>query len=78
MTIPKMLEDPRDIISVCFNFPEAGPFRVGSNCSKIEAYGEQGEYCLVPWMALWDGDSIFLRIPASILTIEYRKEKSGG
>ena len=29
---------------------------VGKNCSRIESYLENGEYCGIPYIRVWDGD----------------------
>lgn len=69
-----LLEDDREIAAVSFGYP--GGFSVGSyGVTKILAYGEPGEFCMLPWVAVYKGDTIIHRIPANIIRITYKKGK---
>ncbi|MFA6167777.1 MAG: hypothetical protein WC700_14245 [Gemmatimonadaceae bacterium] len=61
---PTILGDTRTIQYVLF--PGGGNYHVGlSNVTRIEAYGESGEFCPVPWLRVWEGDFLAVRFPAS-------------
>jgi myo-inositol-hexaphosphate 3-phosphohydrolase len=72
-----ILNDDREIQSVFYpgeeieGFSVIGPFSQGGTITKIVAYSETGENAYVPWIAVYKGDSIFVRIPASQVTIAY-------
>jgi len=67
-----MLEDSRPIRSVHFNNAEGGMYEVGMmGCTKIEVYGEPGEYCNKPWIAIYKGYELTSRIPAGMVQIVY-------
>lgn len=39
--------------------------------TKITAYGEPGEYCLIPFYAVYKDDEIIMRVPAAKLAVFY-------
>jgi len=44
---------------------------------KVEPYGEPGEYCALPWFAIWKGGQIIARINAiAIGEVYYAKNKN--
>lgn len=66
----QILEDKRKIARVVFD--EYSFYEVGSGgVEKIEAYGEPGEYCLVPWIAIIVNGVVSCRFHASQGTIVY-------
>ncbi len=72
MTKSEMIEDPRTIGTV--NDDEAGMTvaSVGSRgVTKIECYGEPGEYSYVPFIKVWKGEHLAFRRRALGLTIYY-------
>ena len=67
-----MLDDTRPIKLVSFNDEYGSQYEVNAGgCTKIEAYGEPGEFCLIPWLAVWVGDEIRTRIPAIMVQVVY-------
>lgn len=42
--------------------------------TKIVAYDEHGQYGWVPWYAVYQGDEIFERIPATEWGVQYKQE----
>lgn len=42
--------------------------------TKIEAYEEKGPLDFMPWIAVWMGNAIELRVPAWRVAIDYREE----
>lgn len=66
-------DDPRPITAVWYE-GDFGGWRVGDlayNCTRIVAYKEHGQGDFVPWLAVYSGDEIIARIPASMVTIRY-------
>lgn len=67
-----MLEDQRPIKGIYFNDAEGGCYEVGiMGCTRIEVYGEPGEYCNKPWIAIYKSDELTTRIPAGMAQIVY-------
>ena len=65
----KLTEDKREIKSVCGHGIR---WDVGvDGVTKIEAYDEMGQMSYVPWIAIWVGDTIILRMDAQGKTICY-------
>ncbi len=36
-------------------------FNLGSRCTHILEVEENGEFCLIPWVEVWDGGKLLLR-----------------
>ena len=36
-------------------------FTVGCGCTEIREVEENGEYCYLPWVEVWDGDKLLAR-----------------
>lgn len=77
-TLPKghtaLSNDPRKIMSVETMGEGAANYRWvrnDSRVSKIEAYDEHGQMDWVPWIAIFHGDEIWVRLPAHNLKISY-------
>jgi hypothetical protein len=71
--VKRMLEDDREIIALYW--PDGRRHIVGDSygVTKLEVYGEPGDYgCVLPWIALWVGEQLNLRVPAGHVTIEYK------
>jgi len=67
-----IIEDEREIKALYFDDEEGSQFVVGEfEITKIEAYGEPAEYCLVPWFAVYRGDQIHQRLPAGRVRVVY-------
>ncbi len=70
--IEKLLEDERPIKAVYYNDGEGGCHVVGQfDCTKIEAYNEEGLRSMMPYIAVWHEDKIKHRIPAYMVQISY-------
>jgi len=68
-----IIEDQREIGGVYFDDEEGSRFQVGENgVTSIKAYGENAEYCLVPWLAIYRGEEIWQRLPAGRVRIYYK------
>lgn len=71
----EMINDPREILTVN---DEEGGMTVASiglkGVTKIECYGETGEYGWIPFIKVWKGEEIAFRRPALKLTIYYAAE----
>ncbi len=53
------------------------PYQVGMGCTEIREVEENGEYCLIPWAEVWDGDQLLARFNQHKLEhIIYKKESS--
>jgi hypothetical protein len=44
-------------------------------CDKIEVYEEPGQMSMVPWVRIFKGDEIWVRIPVSLCAIGYKVSK---
>jgi hypothetical protein len=74
--IQSMLDDPREIEFVCFDDADGSFFQVGvQECTKIAVYREAGQGGYVPFVAVYENDSLRWRFPASMVQIRYRKEQ---
>ena len=72
--IKTMLEDDRPITQIYWDDEEGSVLSVGDfGVTKIVAYGEPGEFCLVPWLAVYKGKEISQRIPSRLVRIVYEK-----
>lgn len=67
----KIVDDLRPIQSVVTLGGEAGEWwAVGrGNTTRIEAYHENGQMALVPWLAIYEGDEIVFRVNGA--AVEY-------
>jgi len=78
----KILDDRRPISSLGWG-PGGADMAVTvgrSGCTRIVAYGEPGEYCLIPWFAAYYGEEKEprQRFPASgVIYVEYAPDKEG-
>lgn len=67
-----MLDDPRTIRLVNDDVGGQNLFGVGMRgVTRIECYGEPGEHCFKPWLAIYKGDTIIARMAARDVTIYY-------
>ena len=78
MKLKDILNDEREIVAI---YPADGslgwtieePYHQALHVDKIEAYGEPGEYCALPWFALWEDGQIIARINAmAVSDVHYR------
>ena len=61
-----MLQDTRAIESVWLSVENGLSWTVGQfGVEKIEAYGEPSQRAYVPWLAIWIGGEISLRVNAA-------------
>ena len=67
----ELMRDERPITSIWYMAENGGGHEVGSNCSRIEAYGEPGQMADVPWIAIYDKDGVILRVGAHHVSIHY-------
>ena len=67
----QIYEDDRLIKVIYYNnFEDC--HRVGEmGCTKIEAYGENGYNSPISFLAVWYGDKILYRLPATMVQINY-------
>ncbi len=63
--------DSRPIRRVFFVNGSNGYEVDGIGVTKIEAYDEHGEQAFVPWVAVFCGDDIIIRIPARAVSVHY-------
>jgi len=76
--IKPIIEDEREILLIHFDDDEGSCFSTGDcgsalGITKIVAYGEPAEYCLVPWLAIYKGEEIWQRLPAGRVRIVYKE-----
>ena len=72
MKTTTMLEDERPIKGIYYNDAVGTCYEVGVfGCTKIEIYGEPGDYCYKPWIAVYKGDELTTRIPAGMAQVVY-------
>ena len=58
-----ILKDKREIKSVTSSLIDSPEYCVGKyGITKIEAYGEPGMYCDLPWVRIFKGDEVVVRI----------------
>ena len=70
--VVEMIDDKRPITTVLFNDERGCMYQVGMRgCTKIVVYGEPGEFCMKPWVAVYAGEEILTRIPAGQVQIVY-------
>lgn len=63
MNEPSKMESRPAIASICYTSPEGNPcqFIVARNCTQIRETQENGEYCPIPWLEVWDRDTLVAR-----------------
>ena len=67
----EIIEDKRPIESIWYE--PGAHYKVGQNgVTKIESYGEVGEYEWQPWLKVFKGEEIYARIPAKQVAIIYQ------
>lgn len=65
-------EDERPIKAIYWPGEGAGGFTAGEyGCTKIVAYDENGSMSHVPWIAVFKGDEIAVRLPADQVSVHY-------
>lgn len=71
----QMLQDKRKIISVQNDYAEVTMWAIGKNgVTKIECYPEPGEYCEIPYLAIYQGEFLYQRSPAARFRIVYEDD----
>lgn len=75
MHLPKgntqLSQDDRTITAVWW-VAESGGIRVGeAGVTSIEAYDESGHMACIPWIAVYEGTHLRMRIPADAVSIQY-------
>lgn len=71
--VKKILQDDREIAELWFPGAGAG-FRVGQEgVTRIVAYGEPGLHCELPYFAVWFGDHLNNRVPATTAVVVYKE-----
>lgn len=65
-------DDPREIEGVYYPGEDGGCYRKGnSGVTRIVAYREHGQGDFVPYFAIYRGDEIAHRVPASFVEVGY-------
>ena len=73
--IKKIHEDDREIEALHWNDPDGSCFHAGMfECTKIVAYGEPGIHCDLSFFAVYTGDEIISRVPATQVQVSYKKK----
>jgi len=69
-----ILSDKRPIESVCMS--DDSGWQVGrSDITKIVPYAEPGQGAFVPWLEIWRGDHLIVRVnAATVSSVHYRKD----
>lgn len=52
----------QEIASIEIGGDEIGYFSVGSSCDKIEQIWREGEYCLIPYVRVWNNGQCIAEI----------------
>ncbi len=78
--IKKIYEDDRAINGIHWNDSEGSCFIVGIfDCTKIVAYGERGLHYDTSFFAVYKGEEIISRVPATQVQVVYaEKEQTDG
>lgn len=77
MSAPCLIyDDPREIASIWFPGEGAGGWQTARpdahfGCSRIVAYREHGQGDYVPYYAVYRGEEIIARVPASFVAVHY-------
>lgn len=64
MNEPTPISSRPAIVEICYISADGNPhtLRVGSNgITEIRETQEGGEYCLIPWLEVWAGDTLTAR-----------------
>jgi hypothetical protein len=66
MNEPSAMATRTPIERITYISAEGNPhvFQVGAlgrNCSEIREVQENGEFCLIPWLEVWEGDRLIAR-----------------
>lgn len=69
----EILEDKREIESICWNTEDGACYRAQDGYT-IEAYGEAGMHCYLPYFAVKKHDVIIARVPAWQVSVHYKVE----
>lgn len=65
--------DTREIAGAYWPVEGTEGFTVGVNgVTRIEAYDENGQMAMVPWVAVFKGDQICCRAPAAQMSVHYK------
>ena len=69
----ELTKDERTIKSVWFLNEGGGGYEVGDRfgTTKITAYAESGHMAMIPWIAIWKGNEISVRVTAEAVIIHY-------
>lgn len=74
MQLPKgqteLSRDTRPIKQILWPSDEGAMVGV-HGVTKIEAYDESGHMACIPWLAVFNGEEIAMRVPADQVTIQY-------
>lgn len=74
--VPQMLADKGEIVSAYYDSVENFCFKVGeAGVTAIKIYAEPGQYCQLPWLAVYKGDKIIARAPAGHVSIHYKESE---
>ena len=63
-----ILDDKRRIKLICWNNAEDAQYGEGY---YIEAYGEPGIHCMIPYFKVSVGDEVIARVPAWQVSVHY-------
>ena len=75
--IPLIYDDPRPISGIYYHGEDAGGYSVDmSGVTRISAYREHGQSDFTPFFAVFQGDHLQARVPASAVTVTYAKAQS--
>lgn len=66
-----ILDDKRPIDTICWNNAEDTQYSTKYGY-EIEAYGEPGMYCCIPFFAVKKGGIIIARVPAWQVSVHYK------
>ena len=68
----ELSRDQRPINAIYWAAEGADWFEVGrNNITAIRAYDENGQMSHIPWLAVYRGDEIVVRVPAEQVSIHY-------
>ena len=68
----ELTKDPRPITEVHWIAGSGGHSIGYHGVTKIEAYCECGHWSMIPWIAVYKGDQIWIRFPADAVSIYYK------
>ncbi len=69
-----LIDDKREIQAIWWN--DENGYKVNASITALHAdkiipYNENGEYCHIPWLAVYKDDQIICRVPAWQVSIYY-------